>query len=104
LAKKSYVPQSKAYEVLDRLTEKGFVEQVITERPKKYKAIALDKVMSRVILREEKFLRRLNNNFESLQKVVEVISSLYEKFGAFRLFHQLFSEGKKHGFELGNRE
>jgi len=66
LAKKSYVPQSKAYEVLDRLTEKGFAEQISNEKPKKYRAIALDRVMSRVVSREERFLRRLNNNFESL--------------------------------------
>jgi sugar-specific transcriptional regulator TrmB len=86
LAKKSYVPQSKAYEVLDKLTEKGFAQQVGNERPKKYRATALERVFSRIISRQERFLKRLNSNFESLQKVVGIIGSLYEKFGAFRLF------------------
>jgi len=34
LTKRAYVPQSKGYEVLDRLIDKGFVEQISTERPK----------------------------------------------------------------------
>jgi sugar-specific transcriptional regulator TrmB len=86
LTKRAYVPQSKGYEVLDRLIDKGFVEQISTERPKKYRAKTLNRVMSRIISKSERFIKKLNNNFESLQSVVEAISPIYEKYGAFRLF------------------
>jgi sugar-specific transcriptional regulator TrmB len=86
LTKRAYVPQSKGYEVLDRLIDKGFVEQISTERPKKYHAKTLDRVMSRLISKEQRFIKKLNYNFESLQSVVEAISPMYERYGVFRLF------------------
>lgn len=86
LTKRAYVPQSKGYEVLDRLIDKGFVEQISVERPKKFRARTLNRVISRVISREERFMKKLNSNFESLQTVVDAISPMCEKYGAFRLF------------------
>ena len=86
LTKRAYVPQCKGYEVLDRLIDKGFVEQISEERPKKFRARTLSRVISRVISREQRFIRKLNSNFESLQSVVDAISPMYEKYGAFRLF------------------
>jgi sugar-specific transcriptional regulator TrmB len=86
LTKRAYVPQSKGYEVLDRLIDKGFAEQINTERPKKYHAKTLDRVMSRIILEEQRFIKKLNSNFESLQNILRAISPMYEKYGAFRLF------------------
>lgn len=91
LTKKAYVPQSKGYEVLDRLIEKGFAEEINGGKPKTYRAKTLRKVASKVIAREQRFIKRLNSNFESLQKVVEAISPVYEKYGAFRLFSPIFS-------------
>ncbi|MCW4046152.1 MAG: hypothetical protein NWE99_01115 [Candidatus Bathyarchaeota archaeon] len=91
LTRKAYVPQSKAYEVLDRLIEKGFAEQTSDEKPKTYRAKALQKVASKVIDREENFIKRLNSNLASLQKVVAAISPMYEKYGVFRLFSPMFS-------------
>ena len=90
LTKKAYVPQSKGYEVLDRLTAKGFVEQMDEEKPKRYRAESLDRVMTRIVSREQRFIKKLNRNFESLQSVVKAISPLYEKYGAFRLFSPNF--------------
>jgi sugar-specific transcriptional regulator TrmB len=46
MTKKASVPQSKAYEVLDNLQSKGFVEQCDVVRPKKYRAYALETVTS----------------------------------------------------------
>jgi sugar-specific transcriptional regulator TrmB len=86
LTKKAYVPQSKGYEVLDRLIDKGFVEQTSEERPKKFRAKTLDRIMTRIMSREQRFIRKLNSNFESLQTVIDAISPMYEKYGAFRLF------------------
>jgi len=86
LTKRAYVPQSKGYKVLDRLIDKGFVEQTSVEKPKKYRAKTLPRVMSRIMSREQRFIKKLNSNFEALQSVVEAISPMYEKYGAFRLF------------------
>jgi len=91
LTKRAYVPQSKGYEILDRLIEKGFAEQISGAKPKTYRAKTLRRVASKVIVREEKFIKRLNSNFESLQRVAEAISPMYEKYGAFRLFSPILS-------------
>jgi sugar-specific transcriptional regulator TrmB len=91
LTKRACVPQSKGYEVMDRLIEKGFAEQTNGEKPKTYRAKTLQKVASKVIAREQRFIKRLNSNFTSLQRVVEAISPVYEKYGAFRLFSPIFS-------------
>ena len=90
LTKRAYVPQSKGYEVLDRLIEKGFAEQISGEKPKKYRAKTLGKIMSNVISQQERFMRKLNSNFESLQNILNVVSPIYEEYGAFRLFSPSF--------------
>jgi len=90
LTRRAYVPQSKGYEVLDRLIEKGFAEQIETEKPKKYRAKPLEKVVPRAIAKQKRFVKRLNSDFESLQRVVEAISPMYEKYGEFRLFSPNF--------------
>jgi sugar-specific transcriptional regulator TrmB len=91
LTRKAYVPQSKGYEVLDSLVQKGFAEETDTGKSKTYRAKPLRKVASKVIAREQRFIKRLNSNWESLQKVVEAISPVYEKYGTFRLFSPIFS-------------
>lgn len=90
LAKRAYVPQSKAYEVLDRLIVKGFAELSSEEMPKQYRAKNLERVVSKAVSKEEKFIRRLNNNLESLQKIVNAVSPLFEKYGTFKLFSPNF--------------
>src|SRR4030067_3404247 len=49
LTKRAYVPQSKGYEVLDRLIAKGFAEQIGEEKPRKYRAEALERVMTKIL-------------------------------------------------------
>jgi sugar-specific transcriptional regulator TrmB len=86
LTKRAYVPQSKGYEVLDRLIDKGFAEQISTERPKKYRAKTLNRVMSRIISKSERFMKKLNSHFESLQSILNAVSPIYEEYDTFRLF------------------
>ncbi len=47
ISRRAYVPQSKMYEVLDKLIEKGLAEETSEERPKTFHAVALDRVMAR---------------------------------------------------------
>ena len=90
LTRKAYVPQSKAYGVLERLIGKDFVELSNTERPKKYRAKPLEKIISKVISREERFIKKLNSNFESLQSIVRAVGPINKKYGSFKLFSPNF--------------
>jgi sugar-specific transcriptional regulator TrmB len=90
VTRKAYVPQSKAYGVLESLADKGFVELSGTESPKKYRAKPLEKIISKVISREKKFIKKLNRNFESLQSIVRAVGPLNKKYGSFRLFSPNF--------------
>lgn len=90
LSKKAYVPQSKAYEVLESLIEKGFAEMSNDERPKTFRALALDKIAMMTMAKEEKFIKKLNKNFEALQNILQAISPVYEQYGAFGLFSPNF--------------
>jgi sugar-specific transcriptional regulator TrmB len=90
LTKRAYVPQSKGYEVLDKLIEKGFAELSSEERPKRYRAKRLERVVSKTISREETFIKRLNDNFESLQDMLQAISPFHQKYDTFRLFSPNF--------------
>lgn len=90
LTKRAYVPQSKAYEVLDSLIDKGFAELISEERPKKYRAKKLERVVPKLVSKEKRFLKKLNDNFESLQDMVQAVSPLYQKYDTFRLFSPNF--------------
>jgi hypothetical protein len=46
--------------------------------------------VSKVIAQEERFIKKLSNNSESLQNIVRAINSVYEKYGTFRLFSPNF--------------
>lgn len=69
ISKISGVPQSKIYEVLERLLEKNLVE-VYTIRPKEFKAVSPAIVLKNFIEEEEKRIR------ETKEKVGKLISSL----------------------------
>lgn len=90
LSKRAYVPQSKAYGVLESLIEKGFAEMNRSERPKTFRALALDKIAMMTMAKEEKFIKRLNRNFEALQHILQAISPLYERYDTFGLFSPNF--------------
>jgi sugar-specific transcriptional regulator TrmB len=86
VSRKAYVPQSKMYEVLDKLADKGFIERTSEQRPVAYRAMPLQRVVMKAIQRHQKLIERLGRDFLALQKAVNAISPMYEKYGAFRLF------------------
>lgn len=90
LTKRAYVPQSKAYGVLDKLISKGFAELSSEEMPKTYRAKTLEEVITRAISNEKEFIERLNRDFQSLKNILRAISPVYEKYGSFRLFSPNF--------------
>lgn len=69
ISKVSGVPQSKIYEVLERLLEKNLVE-VYTVRPKEFKAVSPAIVLKNFIEEEERKIK------ETKERVEELISSL----------------------------
>jgi len=86
ITRKAAVPQSKAYDVLDRLIAKGFVELSRNERPKEYRAKALEKIAVVAIAREEKSIRRLQDTYEMLQGILQAITPVHNKYSSLRLF------------------
>jgi sugar-specific transcriptional regulator TrmB len=103
LTRRAYVPQSKGYEVLDSLIEKGFAEQIDGEKPKKYRAVALHKVATAMMAREQKFIRKLNSDFESLQDILSAVSPIYEEYGMFRLFSPSFPRREEAWLRVGSQ-
>jgi sugar-specific transcriptional regulator TrmB len=86
ITRKASVPQSKAYDVLDRLIAKGFVKLSNAERPKQYQARALKEVAVKAIAREEKHIRRLYNTHEMLEGIIQTMAQAHNKFDTLRLF------------------
>jgi len=86
ITRKASVPQSKAYDVLDRLIAKGFVELSKEERPKQYKAKAPKEVVVVAIAREEKRIRRLYNTYEMLESVLQAITPAHSEYNGLRFF------------------
>jgi len=58
ITRRASVPQSKAYDVLDGLVAKGFVE-LTAERPKQYRARVLDEIKDIAVKAKEKEIRDL---------------------------------------------
>lgn len=109
LTKRAYVPTSKGYEILDSLIGKGFAEQISGEKPKRYRPTPLQRVVPKLIAREERFIKRLNSNFESLRSILRAIGPVYERYGTFRLFSPTFSRREawislQRGTEYSERE
>jgi sugar-specific transcriptional regulator TrmB len=86
ITRKAAVPQSKAYDVLERLIAKGFVEISRTERPKEYRAKALGKVAVVAISREEKHIQRLHDTCQMLQSILEAVTPAHNRYSSLRLF------------------
>jgi len=84
--RKASVPQSKSYEVLDSLIDKGFVELTKAERPKEYRAKVLEEVTDLVIREREKQIRELDEKKAKLQRIIEAVTPMHKKYDALRLF------------------
>jgi sugar-specific transcriptional regulator TrmB len=95
LARKSSVPQSKIYEILESLNDKGFVELVEDERPVVYKAINLKDTTEKAIAAKNKDIKQLQKNVEKLNRVVEAVAPIHRQYEAYRLFAPRYRTWKK---------
>ncbi len=85
ITRKASVPQSKAYDVLDRLEEKGFVELSGTS-PKRYRAMVLEEMTSITKRRKLKEVQELEQKQQKLDRILKSITPIHEKHSGLRLF------------------
>jgi len=69
ISKESGIPQSKIYEVLERLVEKKLIE-VYTIRPKEFKVIAPQSILESLIREKEKEILNVKKRIKDLIKIV----------------------------------
>jgi sugar-specific transcriptional regulator TrmB len=85
ITRKASVPQSKAYDVLDRLQEKGFVELSGTA-PKRYRARVLEEMTDITKRRMLKETYELEEKQQRLYSILQSIAPIHEKHSELRLF------------------
>lgn len=85
ITRKASVPHSKAYDVLDRLQEKGFVELKGTS-PKRYRARVLEETADLTKRRKLREVDELEKNRQKLYSILQSIAPMHEKHGELRLF------------------
>ena len=95
LARKSSVPQSKIYEILESLSDKGFVELMEDERPLVYKAVCLKDTTEKAIAVKNKEIKQLQKNIEKLSKLLEAVAPIHRQYEAYRLFAPRYRTWKK---------
>jgi sugar-specific transcriptional regulator TrmB len=71
------VPQSKIYEILESLSDKGFVELMEEKKPVVYKAINLKDTTEKTIATKNKDIKQLQKNVEKLNRVVEAVAPIH---------------------------
>lgn len=71
ICKESKVPQSKIYEVIDKLVEKRLVE-VYGVKPKEFKAVAPEVMLRNLMEEKEKKVKELKGKIESLIKFIKI--------------------------------
>jgi len=86
ITRKASVAQSKAYDVLECLIAKGFVELNRTERPKTYRARVLEEITDITIRARQKEIRELEQHQRKLNQILQVITPLHSKYSGLRLF------------------
>jgi sugar-specific transcriptional regulator TrmB len=84
--RKASVPQSRAYNVLENLMSKGFVEISREERPREYRAKALESVLKITIEEKQKEVGALENSYHELKKIVQAIAPIHGEYSGLRLF------------------
>lgn len=98
LARKSSVPQSKIYEILESLSDKGFVELMEDERPVVYRAVSLKDTTEKTIAAKNNDIKQLQKNVEKLNRVVEAVAPIHRQCEACRLFAPRYRTWKKAEF------
>lgn len=86
ITRKASVPQSKAYDVLDDLAAKGFVELIREKRPKLYQARSLETVKKIRIREKQKEIRELEKGQIKLNKILQSVIPSHRNFYGLRLF------------------
>jgi sugar-specific transcriptional regulator TrmB len=95
VARKAGVPQSKVYDVLDTLREKGFVEQNEDARPKEYKAFSLKDTTERVVTLRTREIAGLRKSMDRLNRVLEAVTPIHRQYETYRLFAPKYRTWKK---------
>ena len=86
ITKKASVPDSKAYEALDRLNDKGFVELTREEVPKQYRAKSLQEMTKFRIREKQKEILELERGQTRLDKILQMVTPAHRNFYGLRLF------------------
>ena len=102
VARKAGVPQSKVYDVLDRLASKGFVEQTEDEKPAMYKAHALKETTEKVVSLRTKEIAGLQKSMDRLNRVLEAVAPIHRQHETYRLFAPRYRTWKKEKLDLEN--
>jgi len=95
ITRKASVPQSKAYEVLESLKDKGFVEMSEAERPKTYRARVLEEVTDNTIKARLKEIYQLEKHSKRLRKILQAVAPIHTKYREVRLFTPSYQRLKK---------
>jgi len=93
ITRKASVPQSKAYDVLESLMAKGFVEQTQAERPKQYRAKVLEEVMDKVITDKQRQIDEIRVKKTKLQRILQEVVPLHQAYKGWRLFSPSYRRG-----------
>ena len=86
ITRKASVPQSRAYNVLESLRAKRFVELSRTDRPKMYRARALEEITHIAIKARQKEIQKMEENQSNLYHVLQSVAPLHRKYYRLRLF------------------
>ena len=95
VARKAGVPQSKVYDILDRLASKGFVEQNDDARPKEYKAFSLKDTTEKIAALRTREIAGLQKSMNRLNRVLEAVAPIHRQRETYRLFAPRYRTWKK---------
>lgn len=87
--------QSKIYEVLESLNDKGFAEVLSDEKPLAYKVVGLKDTTEKAKVAIAKSIKELEKNKEKLNRVLEVVTPIHKQYEAYRLFAPKYRTWKK---------
>lgn len=96
ITKKASIPQSKAYDVLESLVGKGFVEMTRVERPKAYRAKVLEEITDIVKRAKQREIQELEKNQSRLYEILQGIEPVHRKYGSLRLFSPSYEGTRFH--------
>lgn len=85
ITRKASIPQSKAYDVLESLEAKGFVE-LIKDNPKQYRARVLEETTDITVKVRQKEIQELEENQKRLYEILQGIAPVHRKHSGLRLF------------------